>query len=127
MSGEERPAGTPSLETVLRIGLTVGVLLAFALLLVGLGGVVLQPGAPPIEDALRYPNGGFPRDLLGVARGVGEGRPLAVVQAGLLMLIATPLIRVGLAGLVFCRERDWLFAVVALAVLVLLLWGWRGM
>jgi uncharacterized membrane protein len=123
-----RPADRDgSLEAVLRIGLAAGVVLSLVLLLFGFGALLLEPGDPPIDTITRYPADAFPRDLRGVVDGMAQGRPLAFVQGGLLMLIATPLLRVTLAGLVFCRQRDWLFAGVALAVLVLLLWGWRGL
>lgn len=50
-------------------------------------------------------------------RGLGVG-PLAVVQAGLWLLVLTPVIRVATSILVFLRDRDW--AYVGIASLVLL-------
>jgi uncharacterized membrane protein len=89
--------------------------------------VVVGRTPAAVGDLLRYPGEAFAHDLRGVLAGMRARDPLALVQAGLLVLIATPLLRVGLAGLVFCRQRDWLFSAVALAVLALLLWGWRGL
>lgn len=113
-------------ETVLAYGLAAGVLLALLLLVTGLVLLLLR-GGPPLHELLQYPGSGFPRDLPGALSGSIALEPLALIQTGLLVLIGTPLVRVSLAGLLFCREREWLFALIALAVLAVLLWGWRGL
>lgn len=46
-----------------------------------------------------------------------------LVNIGLLALVATPIMRVTVAGIVFLRERDWLFASFCLAVLGFLIIG----
>lgn len=46
-----------------------------------------------------------------------------VVMAGLLVLLLTPLMRVLVAGLVFLKAKDWLFACFCLVVLCSLLAG----
>jgi uncharacterized membrane protein len=125
-----QPAGSGAsrfeLETVLGYGLVAGIAASLVLLLLGFVLLIAQAGSLPIDELIRYPGVGFPMDLPGVLSGIGSLEPLALVQAGLLLLIATPLLRVVLAGMVFCREREWLFALVALAILAVLLWGWRG-
>jgi uncharacterized membrane protein len=45
------------------------------------------------------------------------------ISAGIVTLMATPIIRVLAAGLIFTRERDWLFAVFCLVVLCTLAVG----
>jgi uncharacterized membrane protein len=40
-----------------------------------------------------------------------------LITAGLVVLLATPVMRVLVAGLVFFRERDWLFTLFCLIVL----------
>jgi uncharacterized membrane protein len=47
-------------------------------------------------------------------------RPLDMAQAGLLVLIATPVFRVGVSIVGFARERDWLYVALAGVVLALL-------
>jgi uncharacterized membrane protein len=89
--------------------------------------MLAQPGTLSLEELTAYPGTGFPVDVAGVVTGVAALDPVALIQAGLLLLIATPLLRVVLAGLFFCRQREWLFAVVSLAVLSVLVWGWRGL
>jgi uncharacterized membrane protein len=47
-------------------------------------------------------------------------QPLALVQTGLVVLIATPVVRVGATTLGFWRQHDTLYVAVSLLVLVLL-------
>jgi uncharacterized membrane protein len=46
-----------------------------------------------------------------------------IIQLGLLMLIATPIARVGFAVYGFARQRDWMYVGIAALVLSLLLYG----
>lgn len=46
-----------------------------------------------------------------------------LISAGLVTLMATPVLRVLTAGLIFLRERDWLFALFCLVVLCTLAVG----
>jgi uncharacterized membrane protein len=47
----------------------------------------------------------------------GAPLPRRLVTAGLVTLLFTPVLRVLVAGVVFCKERDWLFALFCLVVL----------
>ena len=46
-----------------------------------------------------------------------------IITAGLLTLLATPIMRVVVAGLIFARDRDWRFAFFCLVVLCALVAG----
>ncbi|PZS04744.1 MAG: hypothetical protein DLM69_01505 [Candidatus Chloroheliales bacterium] len=50
--------------------------------------------------------------------------PLAFVEAGVILLILTPIIRVATSVLLFARERDLLYVAITVLVLVVLLFGW---
>jgi uncharacterized membrane protein len=63
------------------------------------------------------------RTIGGIVKGVGQGRGRAMIQLGLLLLIATPIARVAGAGLIFAGERDWLYTAIAGLVLALLLYS----
>lgn len=54
----------------------------------------------------------------------GHGR--AIIQAGLLLLILTPIARVILSVFVFALERDRLYVIITLIVLMLLLYSLNG-
>ncbi len=72
---------------------------------------------------------GVPKGLdsvRGVVGGALHLRSRWVIQLGLLLLIATPISRVGLSLLGFARQRDWLYVGVTAIVLGLLLYGLLG-
>lgn len=103
--------------------LQVGVLLASATVLAG--GVLLllaRAGARADFGTFR----GEPETLRHVGallRAVMHGDPAAIIQMGVLVLIATPVARVGFAAVSFLRERDWMYVAVSLTVLLVLLVG----
>ena len=49
--------------------------------------------------------------------------PKEVERAGVLLMLATPVVRVLVAGVLFFRERDWKYAAISLGVLAILLLG----
>ena len=51
-------------------------------------------------------------------------QPLAFVEAGVILLILTPIIRVAASVLLFARERDLLYVGITILVLAVLLVGW---
>jgi uncharacterized membrane protein len=72
---------------------------------------------------------GEPEDLThvaGIVRGAGRLRGPALIQLGLLLLIATPVARVGFSLLAFLRERDWIYVLLTAFVLALLLLSLTG-
>ena len=46
-----------------------------------------------------------------------------LITAGLITLLLTPVLRVVVAAVVFCKEREWLFALFCLVVLFALIAG----
>jgi len=70
-----------------------------------------------------YPANSFPTSLTEVFRGLQELRPAAVISLGLLLLIATPVIRVGLSVVLFIKEQDYLYTAITLLVLGILLFS----
>jgi len=62
-----------------------------------------------------------PRDLRAVAAGLGAFRGQALVMLGLLVLMATPVLRVAVSLVSFLRSGDRAFALLTSAVLTLLL------
>jgi len=43
--------------------------------------------------------------------------------AGVLLMLATPVVRVAVAGVLFLREKDWKYGAISLGVLTILLLG----
>ncbi|HEY4011166.1 MAG TPA: DUF1634 domain-containing protein [Acidobacteriaceae bacterium] len=61
--------------------------------------------------------------LSGIVAGAFHGDSLAIIQLGLLMLIATPIARVVLSIFAFLAERDILYVVISGIVLAVLLYS----
>jgi uncharacterized membrane protein len=55
--------------------------------------------------------------------GISRGDAGAIIQLGILLLIATPIARVAFALLAFAIERDRLYICISLTVLAVLAWG----
>ena len=70
---------------------------------------------------LTSPGAAFPHTLREVVSGLLSGRGQAVVVVGLLMLIATPIMRVAVSIVGFALQRDRAFVVITSAVLAVLL------
>jgi uncharacterized membrane protein len=76
---------------------------------------------PSELQRLTQPGAAFPHSLREVWRGVVHPRGQAIVMAGLLLLIATPVARVAVSILGFVYERDFTFAGITAFVLAMLL------
>jgi uncharacterized membrane protein len=115
----------PEHELEMLIGriLQIGVVIASAVVL--LGGVLLlarQGAAIPdyrifvgTEDALRHVASIFASAVAGDAR--------AIVQAGIVLLIATPIMRVAFMLAAFAKQRDRLYVLLSAIVLAILVYG----
>ena len=94
--------------------------------LLGLVLHLLAAGDAPADYSAFH---GVPRGLDSV-RGVLASalalRPAGVIQLGLLLLIATPILRVALSLVAFALQRDRLYVAITLVVLSLLLYGLMG-
>jgi uncharacterized membrane protein len=49
--------------------------------------------------------------------------PGDIERAGVLLMLATPVVRVAVAGVLFLREKDWKFGAISFGVLAILLLG----
>ena len=119
--------GGQGMAGVIAALLLVGVGLSAAVLAVGLA-LLAATGRTGYHEALspqlliaRTGTVAFPRTLGGVLEGALALRPFAVIELGVLLLIATPVARVAASVILFWRERDQLYAGITLAVLLVLL------
>ena len=70
---------------------------------------------------LTSPGAEFPHSVPSVIQGLQHSQGRAIVMAGLLLLIATPVLRVAISVLAFVYQRDRTFVVITTVVLALLL------
>ena len=61
--------------------------------------------------------------LSGILSGAVHGQSLAIIQLGLLLLIATPIARVLFSVIAFLAERDYMYVVISAIVLAVLLYS----
>lgn len=96
--------------------LRFGVLVSGAVILIGLI-LFLTTG----ESG--YPGELYPTRLKEIFTGAFSMKPFAIILAGLVMLICTPIMRVGISILVFLKERDWLYVGISAIVFFILVSG----
>jgi len=133
------PAGAPDGRApITRMALAIsyvlrgGVLLSAAVILWGisLAAVTRNTGYAPIQphhlpDILSFHAaagpGYFPTAPATVLRAALAGKAYAIVGVGVLLLIATPIVRVAMSVVFFLAQRDWLYAGITVLVLAVLL------
>jgi uncharacterized membrane protein len=124
MSG---PATDRIAQTELAIGRVLRVGVASSLILMATGTVLsfLGPsaygsGAADVQRLIG-PRGSFPRTLAWLGHGLAHADGQAIIVAGLLLLIATPVVRVAVSVVAFAIERDRTYVAITVVVLALLL------
>ena len=114
------------LEQMIGLLLRAGVFLSAAVVLVGgIGYLVQHGGATPDYRVFRSEPQQY-RDPAGIAMAAIGGDWRAVIQFGLLLLIATPVARVALSIVGFAIERDRMYVIVTAIVLAVLLISLTG-
>lgn len=88
-------------------------------------GVILSAAVIGIGLAIAVFRGtgiaAYPTTISGVITGITTLNLMAVIDLGLLLLIITPVVRVGMSVAVFLYERDYFYAAVTLFVLTVLM------
>ncbi len=95
--------------------LRFGVFLAALVVLAGGFWYVAHAGWQPISYSHFHPS------IRGVRAVASLPGPLALIQIGLLILIATPIVRVAFSLAGFALERDWMYVGFTLIVLSVLI------
>ncbi len=131
MPAEGKPSVAARPEVMKRVELLVsrlllgGIMTSMATVLVGL--LLMFVHHPDYLHSavdlqrLTAPGGALPNSLADVAGGVLAGRGKAVVALGLLLLIATPILRVAVSMVGFALQRDRTYTAISAWVLIVLL------
>jgi uncharacterized membrane protein len=109
-------------QTIGRL-LQLGVLLAAGTVSIGAILLLVQHGGAPASYSVFH---GEPRELrsvIGIIRAAATGNAAAIVQLGLVLLIATPIARVGFTLVAFILQRDRTYVWITSVVMTLLLFG----
>ena len=114
------PRQDRDIETVCAWILRVGVVVSVSFMLAGLVASLFDPrlGAAQMQQLSFNPN------LAEIARGAIRGQGLALLEAGVLVLVLTPILRVAGSMVLFAaEERDWLYTAITFVVLSLTLFS----
>lgn len=111
------------LERIIGVVLRTGVILAAAVVL--LGGIchLVRYGNQPADYRVFHAAAEQYRSVTGVIRSIGPSNCSAVMQLGLLILIATPILRVAVSLAAFWLERDRAYVALTAFVLAILLYS----
>jgi uncharacterized membrane protein len=104
---------------LLRTGVTIAAIVVFT---AGIPYLIQHGAAKPEYHSFR----GEPdhlRHVSGIVKSSMALDPAAIIQLGILILIATPVARVAFSVFAFAEERDRLYVIVTLIVLALLLFS----
>lgn len=114
------------LEYLLSNLMKYGVLIASAVVL--LGGILylIHHGAEPAEYHFFQAVPSEFRSPVGVVNAVLSGSNRAIIQLGLFLLIATPVVRVFISLLAFLLQREFIYVIVTLLVLASLIYSLVG-
>ena len=114
ISTQAQSGMTKSIGWILQIGVT----LSAAIILLGIALLPTRPGGLSPERVLA-----FPQTLSQLASELLTLRPQAVITLGLLLLIATPVVRVAASIVAFALEGDRRYVVITSVVLLILLFS----
>jgi uncharacterized membrane protein len=119
----ERP-GAGAVERLLSGLLRTGVVASLSVVVFGtIVTFVHHPGylkLPPALKGFTQAGAPCPSTFREVAVGIGQFRGQAIVAAGLLLLIATPVLRVAVSMVAFACRKDRIFLAITLTVLLMM-------
>jgi len=114
------------IEMIIGTLLRMGVMLAAAVVFIGGVLYLVRHGQETIHYSTFHGEPEALKSIPGVLKSAGAGQARAIIQLGLLLLIATPIARVLFSAIAFALEHDYLYVVITLVVLVVLLYSLLG-
>ncbi len=109
------------MQAVIGLVLRAGVIISMAIVILG-AVIYLYRHGDTVTDYSRFKGmPDFMRTLSGITEGVFDFRGRAIIQAGIIMLIATPILRVAFSMVSFALEKDYLYVGISSLVLLIIL------
>ena len=103
--------------------LRIGILVSGGVVLAGGTCYLIHHGHEPVAYRIFHEVPASYRSVHAIVRSAAHFDCRAVIQFGLLLLIATPIARVTLSLIAFAGERDRAYVLITLIVLAILLYG----
>ncbi len=126
MRRSERRWTDQQIEVLVGTLLRSGVMLSAGVVLLGGAIYLLRYGAATPDYRVFRGEPSDLRSVPGILKGVLTLHGRSVIQFGLLLLIATPIARVGFSAVAFFMQRDRTYVWITLIVLAILLWSLIG-
>ena len=114
------------IELIIGSLLRAGVLLAASVVLIGGVLYLARHGHDTIDYTTFHGEPDALKSIPSVVEGVFSNHARAIIQFGLLLLIATPIARVLFSAIAFALEKDYMYVVITLIVLAVLLYSLLG-
>lgn len=114
------------IEIIIGALLRTGVVLAAAVVLFGASVYLAHHGHEPAAYGVFRGEPGSLTSLSGIVRRAFHMSGSAIIQLGLLILVATPVVRVAFSAVAFTIERDYLYVCITLFVLAVLVYSLLG-
>jgi uncharacterized membrane protein len=111
------------IETIIGNLLRAGVILAAAVVFAGGILYLVRHGHETVSYSTFHGEPEALKSIVGVFHGVMALQARAIIQLGLLLLIATPIARVVFSAVAFALEHDYLYVCITLVVLAILLYS----
>ena len=119
--------GDRRMEMIIGILLRLGVMVAGAVVFFGAIVYLIRNGAAPFPDYKTFHGEAVQFSTVeGILAGCRQFRGRAIIQLGVLLLIATPVARVVFSAVAFAFEKDKLYVCITLFVLAILLFSLVG-
>src|ERR1035437_2695751 len=119
--------GDRRMEMIIGILLRLGVMVAGAVVFFGAIVYLIRNGAAPLPNYKSFHGETLQLSTVeGILAGVRQFRGRAIIQLGVLLLIATPVARVVFSAFAFAFEKDKLYVCITLFVLAILLFSLVG-
>lgn len=121
--------GNPdSMNNVISKVLRYGVLFSAAVIVLGAALLAARDAFSPSVSLLHYdpnqiPHGPFPVTFSSLTAGLATGSPDAIIELGVLLLLATPVSRVLFSVFLFAAEHNRAYVYITATVLTLLLFS----
>ena len=114
------------IEVIIGSLLRAGVLLAASVVLIGGVFYLGRHGQETVNYTTFHGEPEALKSIPAVVDGIVSLSARAIIQFGLLLLIATPIARVAFSAIAFALEKDYMYVVITLIVLGVLLYSLLG-
>ncbi|MGB9679984.1 MAG: DUF1634 domain-containing protein [Thermoanaerobacteraceae bacterium] len=102
------------MDVIISKALNIGVITSALIIFIGFMFLI-------ITNKSGYPKGTYPISPIEIFKGAFMLKPYAIILAGLLLLIITPVFRVAVSIITYFREKDYMYTIITIIVFIILM------